>query len=122
MKYKVSISDNNNFLYIRVNEPVTEYLLEVFLSETAEKSSELGINKFLFDLRHAPNRAGLGTHYQYVCNRSRQLGFKPFSRHALLIQPADKYTYDFVETVLNNAGYQSKIFEEEELAIKWLEE
>jgi len=122
MKYKVSISDNNNFLYIRVNEPVTEYLLEAFLSETAEKSSELGINKFFFDLRHAPNNADLGTHYQYVYNRSRQLGFKPFSRHALLIRPADKGTYDFVETVLNNAGYQSKIFEEEELAIKWLEE
>ena len=122
MKYKISISDNNNFLYIRVNEPVTEDLLEAFLSDTAEKSSELGINRFLFDLRNASNNAGLGTHYQYAYERSKQLGFKLFSRHALLINPADRDSYDFVRTVLNNASYQSKIFEEEESAIKWLDE
>jgi hypothetical protein len=121
MKYDISISDDKKYLHIRVNEPVTVELLEDFIHETAEKSNECGIDNFLFDLRRAPNRTGSINHYEFVHRRSKQLGFKPHSKHALIVSPEDMLDYSFVETLLINAGYQSKIFTEELSAIEWLE-
>ena len=121
MKYTISISDSKTYLRTNVNEPLTVELLEDFISETAEKAKECGITNFLFDLRHAPNRSALINHYKYVYSRSRQLGFKPASKHALVVSLEQLVEYRFVETVLINAGYQGKMFTDELAAIEWLE-
>ena len=121
MKYALSLSDRKTYLHLRVNEPVMVELLDDFIFETAEKAKECGINNFLFDLRNAPNRTSLTDHYEYVHKRSKQLGFMPASKHALVVNPEDMADYSFVETVLNNAGYQGKMFTNEMAAIKWLE-
>jgi len=97
---------------------LTTELLEDFISETAEKAKECGINNFLFDLRRAPNRTSLSDHYEYVYKRSRQLGFKPASKHALVVNPEDMVDYSFVETILINAGYRGKMFADELTSIE----
>ena len=91
------------------------------LRETAEKANEYMIDNFLFDLRHAQNQAGLFRHYDMVYKQSKKLGFKPRSKHALVVSQDNMADYSFVETVLNNAGYQSKMFTDELSAIEWLE-
>jgi len=121
MEYDISVSDKKSFLRICVNEAVTAELLQDFIYETANKSKEYGIDNFLFDLRQAPNQTGLGVHYKFVYERSRELGYKLGSKHALLVAPEDMNTYDFVETILINAGYRSKMFADELAAIEWLE-
>jgi len=121
MKYNLSVSDRKTYVRIRINEPVTVELLEDFIRETAEKAKEYGINNFLFDLRCAPNRTTTTDHYGFVYRRSKQLGFKPGSKHALVVNPEDMADYTFVETVLINAGYQGKMFTDELAAIEWLE-
>lgn len=122
MKYTITSSENNTYLHILVTEEVTAELLHEFISETANKSIEYGIDNFLFDLRLSANQANPSTHYEFVYKRSKELGFKPFSKHALLVNSKDIYDYSFVETVLLNAGYQSKMFADESAAIKWLEQ
>ncbi len=121
MKYTLSFSDSKTYLHLRVNMPVTVELLDDFICETAEKAKECGIDNFLFDLRNAPNRTSPTDHYEYVYKRSKQLGFKPASKHALVVSPEDTADYSFVETVLINAGYQGKMFTNEMAAIEWLE-
>jgi hypothetical protein len=122
MQYDISVSDRETYLNVRVNEPVTEELLEDFLSEAAKKATEFGIDKFLFDLRRAHNRASELTYYNMVYKRSKQLGIKPGSTHALLVGLEDINAYRFVVTVLKNAGYSTKMFTDELWAIEWLEE
>jgi hypothetical protein len=121
MKYEISVSGRKTYLHIRVNEPVTEELLEEFIPEAAEKAREYRINNFLFDLRRAPSRTSWGTHYHFVNRRYRQLGFDPASKHALVVSPEDIKDYSFVETVLINAGYKGKMYTNELAAIDWLE-
>ena len=121
MKYEISFSDRKTYLHVRVNEPVTAVLLKSFIGETAEKANEYMIDNFLFDLRHAQNQAGLFRHYDMVYKQSKKLGFKPRSKHALVVSQDNMADYSFVETVLNNAGYQSKMFTDELSAIEWLE-
>jgi hypothetical protein len=121
MKYEISVSGCNTYLYVRVNETVTAELLKEFIGETAKKAKECRIDNFLFDLRHAHNRTNLVTHYEMVYKQSKELGFKPHSHHALLVSQTDWDDYSFVETILYNAGYKSKMFTDELSAIEWLE-
>jgi hypothetical protein len=122
MKYEILISPSKKYLVICVNEPVTAGLLEEFLRATAEKMHESGIDKFLFDLRKAPNRSSLTPQWWAIKNLSKELGFKSHSKHALLVTPELLADYDFVETVQFNAGYRSKRFINESEAIEWLGE
>jgi hypothetical protein len=121
MKYEIFLSDRKTYLQIRVNESVTSELLKDFIGETAKKANECRIDNFLFDLRRAPDRADVTDHYEMVYKRSPKLGFKFRSKHALVISRKDMFDYSFVETILNNAGYQSKMFTDELSAIEWLE-
>ena len=121
MNYDIAVSDRKTYIYVRVNEPVTLQVLNGFMHETAEKANEYGIDNFLFDLRQAPNRTSVFAHYEFAYNQSKRLGYKPLSKHVLLISLEDMVDYHFVETILINAGYQSKIFTDELTAIEWLE-
>ena len=120
-EYDICVSDRKTYMHVRVNEPVTLQVLNGFMHETAEKANEYGIDNFLFDLRQAPNRTSVFAHYEFAYNQSKRLGFKPLSKHVLLISLEDMVDYHFVETILINAGYQSKIFTDELTAIEWLE-
>jgi len=121
MNYDISVSDRKTYMNVRVNEPVTLQVLKGFMNETAEKANEYGIDNFLFDLRQAPNRTSAFAHYDFAYNQSKRLGYKPRSKHVLLISLEDMVDYGFVETFLINAGYQGKIFTDESAAIEWLE-
>jgi hypothetical protein len=121
MKFEISISERKTYLNIRVNKVVTPDLLKEFIEKTANNSNKSGINKFLFDLRQAPNQTSPIVHYNLVYDKYRELGFKPGSKHALLVSLENRDDYSFVETILVNAGYQSKIFTDEKDAIEWVE-
>jgi hypothetical protein len=121
MKFEISISERKTYLNIRVNKVVTPDLLKEFIEKTANNANKSGINKFLFDLRQAPNQTSPIVHYNLVYDKYRELGFKPGSKHALLVSLENRDDYSFVETILVNAGYQSKIFTDEKDAIEWIE-
>lgn len=122
MEYEINVSDRKSYLYIRVHEPVTAELLKSFIAEAAEKANGCRIDNFLFDLRRAHNRTALFNHYEMVYNQSKKLGFKALSKNALVVSQEDVDDYKFVETILINAGYQSKMFTDELPAVEWLED
>jgi hypothetical protein len=122
MKFEISIPKSKTYLNICVKEAVTPDLLKQFIEKTGNSSNRSGINKFLLDLRQAPNQTSTIALYDLVYYKYRKLGFKPGSKHALLVSLKNKDDYSFAETVLLNAGYQSKIFTDEKDAIDWIEE
>ena len=121
MVYDIAISDNHHYLHISVDGDLTPDLLDRVIWKKAKKAAESEIDKYLFDLRLAANRTDVTTHYTYVYDRAKELGFKHVSRHALLVDPKNRKDYYFVETILINAGYESKLFTDEAAALAWLE-
>jgi hypothetical protein len=121
MKFEISISKRKTYLNIRVKEAVTPDLLKEFMEKTGNNSNKSGISKFLFDLRQAPNQTSTIVLYDLVYDKYRKLGFKLGSKHALLVSLENRDDYSFSETILLNAGYQSKIFMDEKDAIEWIE-
>jgi len=122
MKFEISISKRKTYLTIRVKEAVTPELLKEFMEKTGNNSNKNGIDKFLFDLRQAPNQTSSIVQYDFVYDKFRKLGFKRGSKHALLVSLENRNDYRFVETILLNAGYQSKLFTDEKDAIEWIEQ
>jgi hypothetical protein len=120
MKYEVSVSDDDKYIQIRVDEPMTTDVLNRFIPETAEMAKEHEVKKFLYDVRNSPNRIDHAFYSDLVYKRAGELGFAYGTKHAILVGEEDMPDYHFVETILNNAGYLGRMFTDETEAVEWL--
>jgi hypothetical protein len=79
------------------------------------------INRYLCDLRGAPNIESVSQNYDFAYEGASEAGLSRNARSALLTDPDDN-THNFIETLLRNAGFMVKIFVNREEAVAWLEE
>jgi hypothetical protein len=77
------------------------------------------VNRFLTDVREAPNASSTFENYEFAYKDLKELDARQDARVAILAAPSDR-THDFVEMVVQNAGYSVKIFHDAETAIAWL--
>ncbi len=121
MKYDVRLSNNETYILVRPKEPTEWQGIVECLSEAATTAKAHGLRGYLLDLRNIPSGFSLAEHYKIAHHEGRKMGFVPGSRIALLVDVGD-HSRDFVEIVVNNAGFNCARFEEEPAAIAWLEE
>ena len=80
---------------------------------------EGNINKFMFDLRHAPNVQSVSKNIDFAHNELPAFGFPKVSRSAFVVS-ADDSSHDFITSVFLKEGYDVKLFTEEDSALQWL--
>ena len=88
-------------------------------TDDVKEALAYNINNFLIDLTDAVNKSDLLTQHQYAYEDFKRLGVDIKSKIALLIKDGE-HSHDFIETVLINAGYTCKRFNNEQDAINWL--
>ena len=120
MEYETSISESGGYISVKVNQPMTNDLGRRLGTDVARLANEKNIKKFLVDVRKAPNLHSVTDDYVYAYKDMDNFGFTKSMQSALLISPDDS-SHDFIATVFRNAGYQVKIFTDENTAISWLE-
>jgi hypothetical protein len=120
MKYDISVSGNNKYILVRVDEPMTTDVLNRFIAEAGEMAKEHEVKKFLYDVRNSHNMVDHAFYSDLVYKRAGDLGFVYGTKHAILVEEEDMPDYHFVETVLNNAGYLGRMFTDETEAVEWL--
>ena len=121
MDYEISTSDNLSYIVIRVNKPMTTELSLRFGPEIMRLAEEKNINQFMFDLRGSVNIQSVVKNYNFAYRDIEEFGFPRASRTAFLVGKNDR-SHDFITTAFLNAGYNVKLFNGENSAIKWLEE
>ncbi len=119
MDYDVSVSENGNYIIIKVNVPMTNALGVRCGTDAKALGDQRGIERFLFDSRGAPNIESVTANYQFAYEDIGNFEFPRLARSALLVDP-DDHSLDFMETVFLNAGYNVKLFSDEKEAIGWL--
>ena len=120
MDYEVTLSNDDKYILVRVDRPMNNALgVECGRAATALGKAH-GVNRFLFDLRGAPNIETVLPNYEFAYKGLESFGFPKDSRSVLLTD-ADDRSHDFMETVFVNAGYTVRIFSDESAAIAWLE-
>lgn len=119
MKYEVSLSGDGTYVLIRVRGAMTRELGRRCGKDAVRMGAEHGLRRFLFDLRDAPNIENILSNYQFAYKDMADFGFDRQARSALLTNPSDR-SHDFIETAFRNAGYDVRIFSDEESAVAWL--
>lgn len=121
MDYEVSVSNNHNYVIIDVRIPMTVDLSRRCRIDAHDLARKNNINRFLFDLRGAPNTETVVRNCEFAYGDMQKYGFSRRFRTASLTDSGDR-SHDFMETLLLNAGYPAKLFTNEEAAVDWLDE
>ncbi len=121
MKFEISLAETGKYVRCTVYEPVTtEFALE-FGKAAAEASQQRGISRQLYDVRAVRNVSSVYHNYDFAYKDMVNLELEFDNRAAILVDPADR-SHDFIEVVSRNAGYNVRVFIDEQKAIEWLEE
>lgn len=120
MDFLLSVSLSGKFVLIRVKAPMTTEIGRECSAGAVVLGEKYQINKYLFDLRESPNIEKVQSNYDFAHKDMSAFGFPKDAYFVLLVHP-DDHSHDFIATAFENAGYNIRLFTEEELAIKWLQ-
>jgi hypothetical protein len=102
-----------------VFEPIDADLAREFAERAIKVAKEASVDRFLVDVRGAPNVASTSNHYWFAYEDMARFKLEPSSRIAILADPDDS-SHDFIATVFLNAGFQCQRFSDEGQALLWL--
>ncbi len=119
MDYKISISENRNYIILKYLVPMTTKVAIESGPEMMRLAIENNISKFLFDMRKSQNVQSPSGNYFFANEDIQKFNFPRNTRSAFLVSP-DDHSHDFITTAFLNAGYIVAQFSSEEEAIKWL--
>ena len=118
MAYRLTIERGESFVHTTFYGDLVASAGEQIIAQSAKRAEEWGFRKFFVDLRNAQHRISTTDDYDIAYRKAGILGFKPGSRHVLLISPDGDLTgWRFVETVFRNAGYCVQLFTDEKRAL-----
>lgn len=117
---EIKISENSKYIIVRVDENMTKSLAEHLGIEASNLGKKKHITKFLYDLRNSRNIESINTNYIFAYQEVKKIDLNPGNMVAMLTSVGDN-SHNFVETVLRNAGFNVRIFNEEQEALKWLQ-
>jgi hypothetical protein len=121
MDYQVSVASDDRYILIKVLVPMTSEIGVRCGTDAIRLGVEKQVDKYLFDLRDAPNVQSVVDNYEFAHTEIAEFGFPKGSRSAFLVQPDDR-SHDFITTAFSNAGYATKLFTDEASAMSWLDE
>jgi hypothetical protein len=121
MSYQIKISGDGKYIRVQATGNITVDVARQWSHEVKRMSDESGIRHFLFDLRNAENTSSLVDIYNFAYRDADRIGLVRDVFSAILVDPKDK-SHNFVELTMRNAGYNVKLFTDEESALKWFEE
>lgn len=121
MAYTIGLSENERYIICRVSGPLTAQATAAYTKEVDRISRERHIKRFLFDMREAPSMLSILDNYDYANSAMPEMELQRDVRSAVLAAPTDD-SHDFAEVVMQNAGYNMRVFHDESAAVAWLEE
>jgi hypothetical protein len=121
MKYNVEVSADGKRVEVKVCTSVTADLERSLAEEAVTLAKSRDIWQYFVDVSGVPNFAAPFDQYRLAYQDMARLGLGRRSRFAVVHSPGDQ-SHDFIETVMRNAGYQCRLFEDRLSALNWLSE
>lgn len=121
MNYKTFLSENGKYAICEITGLITQENSLEFTEASNQLLHAANVKRLLTDVRNASNTLNVFGNYSYAYESMANLNLRKDIRSAVLVDKDDS-SHDFVETVALNAGYNVRIFHDEEAAISWLNE
>ena len=120
MNYSIKVSDSGDYIIIDVHGDVNSEIAMKYTTESHKLGNELGIMRFLVDLRKATNVQMVGDNYHFVHQDiAKAPAIDRRAKVAFLVSKED-HSHDFVETVLRNSGHNVTLFRDIDEALSHL--
>lgn len=120
MEYSIEVSEDHNYILLKVTGDFTADIFMKCIIESHKLGKEHKINCYLVDVRNARNvDTAYGSRKFAYHDMKTTDDVDPLARVAGLISPGDN-SHDFVATTCNNAGMFLKLFTDIEEAKEYL--
>lgn len=121
MSYTIELPENKKYIICRINVPLTAEVVNDYTQKLDRMSRDMGIKRFLFDVRNSRNVLSAVDNYDYAHKDMKEMELQKDVRAAILTAP-DDHSHDFFELNAQNEGYNLHIFRDADEAIAWLSE
>ncbi len=119
MEFKISTSENEEYLIVEARKAVTAELGREMIEETLKEVDANNLNKIFIDVSRGPNTSTITEKYRFAFHETERLGHPKNVKIALFVRPED-HSRDFIKTLFQDAGYNCLIFPDKNSAIEWL--
>jgi hypothetical protein len=120
MDYEITRPAKKDYLIIKVNRDISKPFAEEYTKAATEHGKKNGLTKLLIDVRGRSSLSGTLGKYTFAYEDGKKVGLTSDWR-VVVLRDKDKTEMDFLETVMQNAGYNYRVLASEEQAIEWLE-
>ena len=117
--FQLEIDKSRKFVRVIVEGDVTTESAREFTMAATEFGKKEGIELYLVDGRNSRNVLSTTDNYYYAYREMSTMPLNRTARTAILADKDDS-SHDFVETVSQNAGYNVRVFKDEQQAVAWL--
>lgn len=121
MDFDLFISAQKSFLVVRPRTDITSILAAAFTKAAVEMGLKNNIHRHLLDVRGFTSVSGIVGKWEFANLEVKKLGLPRFWKIAALYDEGDMEV-PFIETAMQNAGYNYRVFTCEKEAVAWLEE
>lgn len=119
MEIKISIPQAVSWVEIQVITPITAEHEKGFIREALDAGEANNRDDLLVDVSTITNTATKLEKYDMAYYAIDQMGAGRQARIAVLAAP-DDLSHDFIEVVMQNAGFVCQMFRDRDAAITWL--
>ncbi len=122
MNYTITVSETGDYILIVVKGNIDGKVAMQYTIDSHKLGNELGIMKFLLDVREAKNVQMMGDNYNFAAKEiptSSKVDRR--AKVACIVSP-DDHSHDFIETVLQNNGVNLTLFRDIDQAIAHLQD
>jgi len=120
MSYEITPSEDHQIIVIKVTGEINRKTAMRQNREAHALGKELGINRYLVDLKEARNTDPIVDQYNFAYeDMAKAEGIDRSAVVAVLVSEDDR-THDFIVTVTRNAGLNVSLFTDREKAMAFL--
>lgn len=112
--------EEEDFLVLKIDGIINRKIAKQYFDEAHRKGTELGINKFLYDLTNATNTESNMDNYLFANSDIRNMGDIDLNTYVAMVVSSDDHSHDFIETVSRNAGLNVTLFRDYNKAVEYL--
>jgi len=118
--YEIGVSPDETYIYARVlKQSYTAQLAFKIAEEMVAFGEILSILGCLIDIRGTESVSSVVEKYKFAHEKAPTIGLPRHWQIAFLTDDGDN-SPDFIETVMENAGYMFQVFDNEHEALDWL--
>ena len=121
MDCDVYVAEDEQYLIVKVKAPMTVELGRRCGVDATALGEKTGIDRYLIDLRGSPNVEASTRNYEFANKDMRDFGYSRTARSALLTDSGGQ-SHDYIAGLMRTAGYDVRIFDDEQVSIDWLME